>query len=86
MQSIIEEFEAVKRASFELNFRYPTPAERNELKIIHRDVPTDERKRLEARQRGLLDWLDEVQSGSLHYEDLDEDTRKKLEAVLNRKL
>jgi superfamily I DNA and RNA helicase len=85
MQAIIEEFEAVKRANFELNFRYPTPLERKALKIVHRDVSTGEKKRFETRQQGLLDWINEVESGNLHFEDLDEDAKRKLQALMNRK-
>ncbi len=81
MQSLIKEFDAVKRADFELNFRYPSSEQRKKLKIVHRDVSSNERKRLEVRQRAFLDWLAEIESGNLHYEDLDEETKKKLAAL-----
>ena len=85
MQALIREFEAVKKANFELNFRYPSSEQRKQLRIIHRDMSSSERKRLQLHRRALRDWLAEIESGHLHYEDLDDDTKSKLAAFVNNR-
>ena len=84
MRELQEEFERVKRANFELRFEYPTAEQRKQLRIVHRDVSTEDRRRLESRQRGLFDWISEIDAGHLHVEDLDPETRTRLESLLKK--
>lgn len=85
MQKLIDEFERTKQANFELRFTYPTRSQRDQLKIVHRDISAEERKRLETHQRGLVQLLNDIEEGRLHVEDLGDEIREKLEALLRRK-
>jgi superfamily I DNA and RNA helicase len=82
MQRLTQEYERLKERNFELCFKYPTKEQREKLMIVHRDMTTEERKRLEAREKGLLDLVADLESGSLHPEDLDEALMTKLRELL----
>ncbi len=85
MQALMDEFERVKTRHFELCFTYPTAKERDQLKIVHRDVTSSESKKLRQREQGLIDWLGEIQSGRLHLEDLQDDVKNRLIQTLTGK-
>ncbi|MCG5516250.1 MULTISPECIES: DEAD/DEAH box helicase [unclassified Ectothiorhodospira] len=82
MQNLIDEFEALKQNDFVLNFTYPDDSLLSKLRIVHRDLSPQERKRLEHRRTQLADLLGDLESGELHPEDLDEATREKLRKLL----
>lgn len=81
MDKLIAEFNTLKLNNFELNFTYPTEKEFEFLKIVHRDMTPEEKKRLESRNKALYDVLDDIESGRIYIEDLDDDVRKKLEKI-----
>ncbi|AMH07114.1 helicase [Achromobacter xylosoxidans] len=83
MRQLIEEFEKVKQHGFELSFTYPTKAQREKLKIVHRDVTPADRRRFEQRQRALIDLLSDVNEGRLHFDDLDPAIKEQLQQLLN---
>lgn len=85
IENLIEEFQRVKGANFELRFTCPTKQQLNKLRIVHRDVSPEERKRLQARQRSVAELIDEIESGRYHIEDLDEEVREKLENMFSKK-
>ena len=78
MRALVSEFERIKKNNFELKFRYPTAKEREQLKIVHRDVSAEESKRLKRRQQSIVDWVNEVRQGRAHLEDLEADVRQSL--------
>lgn len=82
MQGLIDEFEALKQNNFVLDFTYPDDNLLSKLRIVHRDLSPQERKRLEHRKNQLADLLGDLESGELHPEDLDEATREKLRKLL----
>lgn len=82
MQGLIDEFEALKKNDFVLDFTYPDDNLLGKLRIVHRDLSPQERKRLEHRKNQLADLLGDLESGELHPEDLDEATREKLRKLL----
>lgn len=82
MQGLIDEFEALKQNDFVLDFTYPDDNLLGKLRIVHRDLSPQERKRLEHRKNQLADLLGDLESGELHPEDLDEATREKLRKLL----
>lgn len=82
MQSLIDEFSALKQHGFVLDFNYPGDALLSKLRIVHRDLSPAERQRLEKRKSQLADLLVDLESGELHPEDLDEATREKLKKLL----
>ncbi len=85
MLQIIKEYETLKEKNFELSFKYPTEEQRKQLKIIHRDLTSEERKRLETGEKVLGDLLADLESGRIHPEDLDEGLKEKLRNLLLKK-
>jgi superfamily I DNA and RNA helicase len=85
MDKLVEEFDRLKEKNYELHFRYPTKNEREKLKIIHRDMTVQERKRLDERKKGLAELLDDLESGMMNIEDLDEDMIRKIKKLLLKK-
>lgn len=85
MESIQKEYEKLKSQNFELRFTYPTQEQREHLQIVHRDMTSSERGRLANRRRGLNDLVNDLESGSVHVEDLDKRTVEKLRLLLVQK-
>ena len=82
MEELIEEYGKLKEQNFELRFTYPDAEQRNHLRIVHRDTTPEERKRIQGRQRSLLDLVTDLQSGKLKREDLDESAVESLRDLL----
>ena len=82
MEEVIKEYEKLKERDFELRFTYPTQEQRKLLQIVHRDMTEAERKRLNSRQKNLENLLTDIESGTVHIEDLDERIVAKLRQVL----
>ena len=82
MKELVQEYEKLKRQDFTLQFIYPTREQRQQLQIVHRDMTSAERKRLQGRQRSLEDLLTDLESGNVHIEDLDESVIDRLRGVL----
>ncbi len=85
MIQLMSEYDKLKGRNFELHFTYPTKEQRQQLQIVHRDMSAEERKRLRSREQNLVDLITDLESGSVHPEDLDEGLRAKLEELLIRK-
>ena len=85
MVKLKSEYDELKVQDFELKFTYPTPKQREHLRVIHRDVTTEESKRLKSRNKGLSGLMDELESGEVHLEDLDEDTVTRFKRFLTEK-
>ncbi|WP_430233282.1 DEAD/DEAH box helicase [Nitrosomonas communis] len=84
MAAIRQEFEDLKKHSFELDFVYPPKGLLEKLRVIHRDLSPEERKRLEQRTRGLSELVRDLESGIIRPEDIDTETRGKLRDLLLR--
>ena len=82
MEELMREFEVLKEHGFELHFTYPDAEQREQLRIVHRDMSMAERKRLESRQRSLDDLIRDFESGDVHKEDLSKQTIAKLRKYL----
>ena len=82
MAQLIREFEALKSHKFELHFVFPTNEQRQQLQIVHRDVSPEEQKRLKDRQKDLNELVADLEAGSVHPEDLDEDLLNRLRNVI----
>ena len=72
MAELIKEYETLKARNFELQFTYPTAKQREQLRIVHRDMTAEERKRLASRQKSVVDLVRDLESGTIRAEDLDE--------------
>lgn len=78
MKELMTEYTTLKERSFELRFVYPDSVQREQLRVVHRDMSLGERRRIESRQQNLNDLIKDFESGSVHVEDLGEDTIAKL--------
>lgn len=83
MTTLKEEYERLRSRNFELRFRYPTDEERQHLRVIHRDITEEQRKKLKSKDRALIDLVSDLESGSIHIEDLNEQARIKLRELLS---
>ena len=82
MKELIKEYEELKDKDFELRFIYPTGEQRNQLRIIHRDMTGKERNTLQQQKKHIANLIRAFEAGKLHLEDLDEESVTKLEAFL----
>lgn len=82
MKKLIKEYKKLKNKNFELQFVYPTSKQRNQLRIIHRDMTGKERNTLRQQNRHLAGLVRAIETGKVHREDLDEESVAKLEAFL----
>ena len=85
MKEIIKEYDKLKSQGFKLQFIYPAEKQREQLRIVHRDMTTAERRRLEQRQKSLFDLIKDIESGNIHIEDLDEAAVARLREFLMQK-
>lgn len=81
MEELQKEYAKLKRQGFELRFTYPTEQQREQLRVVHRDMTTAERKQLKSRQKSLDDLIKDIESGNVHIEDLDKGMVEKLRAL-----
>lgn len=84
MKKIVDEYNKLKQMNFELHFTYPTTLEQQQLRIVHRDVTVEEKKRVESRNRNLNDVVQDLETGKLFLEDLDEDMLVRLRNIFNK--
>lgn len=82
MKELMKEYEKLRSRNFELDFTYPNVEQRKQLRIVHRDMTMEERKRLENSQRSLIDLVGDLQAGTVHVEDIDKDLLAKLREFL----
>ncbi|MCY3553839.1 MAG: ATP-binding domain-containing protein [Gemmatimonadetes bacterium] len=82
MAMLKSEYEKLKARRFELRFTYPTSEQREQLRLIHRDMTTADFKRLKNRDRHLDNLLYELETGKVQIEDLDEETIARFRNVL----
>lgn len=83
MKQLIEEYDAVKEADFELRFKYPSLADLDQLQLIHRDISPLEAKQLQNQQLSLLALLEALETGKVLQEDLGEDVLQRLRKLID---
>ena len=82
MQSLINEFEQVKKNAFTLRFRYPTAEERKLLNLVNREMTEEERKRLDENRSELSKLLDDLEAKRIYPQDLGLKQLQRLRRVL----
>ncbi len=82
MEALKAEFERVKRANFELRFKYPTEEERKQMTIVNRDMSKEEKGKLAKKRGSLRDIIESWESGETFVDDYPEDDIRKLRALL----
>ncbi|UUN87011.1 DEAD/DEAH box helicase [Pseudomonas extremorientalis] len=83
MDGLLREFEELKKNAFRLNMQYPTDEQLGKIRIVHRDLSTHEKKRLEQKKYSAQELTEALETGELIAEDLDDDTRQKLLKLLS---
>ena len=82
MDALIQEYKELQRQNFELKFTYPTKEQREQLQLIHRDMTTAEHKQLRKYRQSVTDLINDLDSGKVHREDLDENMIARLKEHL----
>ena len=85
MKEIKKEYVKLESQNFDLQFTYPTEKQREQLRVVHRDRTTAELRRLEQRQKSLFGLIQDIESGNIHIEDLDETAVARLREFLMQK-
>ena len=73
MELLREEYTKLREEDFTLKFRYPTNDERENLRIVHRDMTVNEVNRVQSRRKTFEELVADLRSGNIHIEDLDND-------------
>lgn len=84
MNKLVQEYDKVKNANFELNFTYPTKAERERLNIVNRDMSAAQKNNLKRRQKNINDLIQGLQEGQIYLEDIGEEQLETLRSLLNK--
>ena len=82
MEALMNEYKTLSTNDFVLDFTYPNADQRQQLRIVHRDMTLDERKRLENSQRSLLDLVGDLEAGAVRVEDIDAEVLARLRELL----
>jgi superfamily I DNA and RNA helicase len=83
MTAIEGEYHSVRERDFELRFTYPTEEQRGRLRLIHRDMTTKERNRVQKHRRDLDQLISDLESGLVHKEDLNSEQLAALRTLLD---
>ncbi|WP_373215561.1 DEAD/DEAH box helicase [Ruminococcus sp. 5_1_39BFAA] len=82
MKLLIDEYTKVKERNFELQFKYPNELQRQNMRIIHRDMTQNEIRDIKKSNNSLVEIVSKIQKGEIQKEDLDEKTIEMLKDVL----
>ena len=73
MQHLMKEYEMLQKQNFELEFKYPTEQQRENLRVIHRELTPSEVQQREGHQTAFDALVEGIRAGELRIEDLDKD-------------
>jgi len=82
MKQLKEEFEKLRSNDFDLEFKYPSPEEIQQLRVVHRDVQDDEIQMIRDSDVDLSQVVRNIDSGKIHVSDLDETVIDRLKELL----
>ncbi len=82
MRRLEAEYERLKSLDFSLQFTYPTETQRQQMRMVHRDMTSAERRLTRNRGRDLAKLVDDLEDGRVHVEDLDEQLVDRLRTFL----
>ena len=83
MARLGEEISEVVHRGYKLHFKVPTAEELENIRKIHRDRTTDERRVVSDVADTLSDYMNRVESGDLSIEDLPTNLRERLRKLLS---
>jgi len=70
MQNLINEYNILHSKNYELHFRYPTQAEREQMSIVHRDISPAERSQRNSKGKKVAEVIEAIKSGELDKENI----------------
>jgi len=82
MKKLMNEYDHLRSKNFQLEFDYPTKEQINKLRLIHRDIQKEDIERVATNGDYLTRLLEDFESGNIRREDLSEDLKIKLQALL----
>ncbi len=82
MRRLVEEYQSIKAADFELRFAYPSERERAHLQVVHRDMTPDEASVVRRRRESLSGLVSDLEARRVLPDDLDEELLSRLRALL----
>ena len=82
MEELQREFQRLQERQFTLDFVYPDATQRQQLRLLHRDVAEGEQMRLETRRQELTGLVSELRSGVILIDDLDPEILAELRDLL----
>lgn len=82
MTKLVEEFSRIRKERFRLHFSYPTESQREDMRILHRELSSSELSELERRQAAAEELLRALEHGSMFSQDLDRSLRARLRDLL----
>lgn len=85
MTELKSEYEKLKERDFELRFTYPTSEQREYLRVIHRDMSSEESRHVKNSDKSLYDLLEHLESGMVHIEDLNDEAIARFKKILTEK-
>lgn len=85
MRDLGAEFQQLKSKNFQLDFNYPTDELLKTLRIVHRDLSEEDKRKLNKGQQDAENLVNLLKSGNLHLEDLPHSLRKDLLSLLLQK-
>lgn len=84
MEKLAAEYEKVRKSNYELDFIYPTKAERERMNIVNRDMSAAQKNNLKRRQKNVKDLIQGLEEGQIYLEDFSEEQIEKLRQFLNK--
>ncbi len=69
MDSLVAEFNRLKESDFVLRFPYPTAEQRENLRIVHRDMGSADQESIEDRQPDFQQLLEDWEAGNIKADD-----------------
>ena len=82
MKELKKEYDQLQSRNFQLEFDYPTKEEIKRLRVIHRDACSEDIERFASNGNYLTKLVEDVESGSIQWEDLDKNLVTKLVTLL----
>ena len=78
MRALEAEYARLVERDFELRFTYPSQEQRQSLRLVHRDMTDAERRRVRKSGKELGNLVNDLESGSVRVENLDEELLARL--------
>lgn len=70
MNALKEEYRAIKKHKYRLNFVYPNEVLRNRLRIVNRDMSAKEKSRVTSAQKTMSTLVKQLATGDVQIDDL----------------